>query len=390
MELKTNKYSLFYIFLKNVFYKLIAPYYRVEYRGVDDVKKMEAPYLVLPNHCSFFDPFFINGPLDEKIHYVISDTQLRNPFMKWLLGVTGVIAISKNRSDLKSLKAMTTAIKEQKVVGIFPEGLRTWDGVTLPVIESTAKLIRMLNVPVVVPLIEGGYLMDPRWGKGFRKGKFIITYKILFNGEKTGKKPTKEIYENLVTALDNNDNESENLKGVEFKSRRMAEGIEQILYICPKCHSVSSIRSKKNQFSCSACNLDVEYTTWGILKYPGEISYFTNVYEWNRWQKFYLEELLKEPTEQPLSIDREIILSKPNRKNQFKTVTTGALHLYHDRLEFKSPHPLLIPFKDITGINVQFKERLEFYYNKELYRFHNKKHTFSARKINDVFEMSLK
>lgn len=380
--LKRKKYSLFYILIKFVFRRIINPQYNVIYKGLAEVERLEAPYLVLPNHCSFFDPFFINGPLEEKIHYVISDTQLRNPFMKWILGITGVIAISKNRSDLKSLKVMTTAIKEKKVVGIFPEGLRTWDGVTLPVIESTAKLIRMFNVPVVVPLLEGAYLMDPRWGRGFRKGKVIVTYKILFNGEKTGKKSVDEIYKVLSEALEHNEHKSEALKGVEFKSKRLAEGIEQVLYLCPNCHSISSFTSKRDKFTCEKCSMEVEYTTTGTLSYNGTKTYFNTVHQWNTWQKSEIKNSL----EGLISVDRDIILSRTGKKSRFKILAKGELHLFKDRLEFVGKDTMIIPFSEISGINVQFKERLEFYFNKELYRLHNKKRVFSARKINDVYD----
>jgi len=390
--LKEDRGSLVYRSVRAFMNYFAAKYFRVEYTNLEEVRKLEKPYLVLPNHCGFFDPFFINAPIHEKFRYVVADTQFRTPFMRWLLAQTEAIAITKNTTDLKSLKKMTDASRSGKIVGIFPEGLRNWDGVTLPFIESTAKLVRMLNVPVVVPLIEGGYLMDPRWGKGFRRGRVFVTYKILFNGEKPGRMKTSVIIEAMREALDHNEYTSEKLKGIKFKSRKRAENIEQIAYLCPNCDSISSIRSRGNDFSCKSCGYTVHYTEEGHFKSIKGKDYFENMHLWNKWQREKAVELLQnDHGGEPIFSDHNLIHSVPDEKGQFRVQGRGSLYFYKDKMEYKDNKGKLIVynFDDIAGMTVQLHERLEFYSNKELHRFHDRKQRFSAKKINDFYELRM-
>ncbi|MBB6481875.1 lysophospholipid acyltransferase family protein [Spirochaeta isovalerica] len=389
---KDYRESLLYKFLRSLVKNVVMPYYRVSWVNKEAVDKLEKPYLVLPNHSGFFDPFFLNAPVKEKFHYVVSDTQFRSPLMRFLLGQTGAIPITKNTNDLKSVKKMTDASRAGRVVGIFPEGLRNWDGETLPLIESTAKLVRMLNVPVVVPLLEGAYLMDPRWGTSLRRGKVVITYKILFDGQRPGRMKISEISSALKEALDHNEFTSETLKGVKFKSRKRAENIEQIVYLCPECHSISSFKSKGNDFSCSKCGYSVHYTEEGHFRALKGKDHFDNMAEWNKWQKGEAVKILqKDHGEEPIFSDCNLIHSMPDEKGAFRKKGKGCLYFYKDKIEYRDESGYLFIYKleGISGMNVQLHERLEFYYEKELHRFHSKKRVFSARKVNDFYELSM-
>ena len=371
---------------------IFSKYYRVKYYNKELVDKLKKPYMVLPNHCGFFDPFFINAPVREKWHYIVSDAQFRTPIMRYLLAQTGAIAITKNTMDLKSLKQMTDASRSGKVIGIFPEGRRNWDGATLPLIESTAKLVRMLNVPVVVPLIEGGYLMDPRWATSMRRGKVFITYKLLFDGEKPGRKKTSEIIEAMKEALDYNEFNSEQLKGIKFKSNKRAENIEQAIYICPECDSISSFHSKGNNFTCKSCGYAVHYTEEGLFASLNKKDHFTNMVEWNQWQQKEAFKILeKDHGNEPIFSDDDLMLAQPDYSGAIKICGSGSLYFYKDKMEFKDDNGklLIFNFEGINGINVQIQERLEFYYNKELYRFFNKEKRFSALKVKEFYDLSM-
>ncbi|MBI9099844.1 MAG: 1-acyl-sn-glycerol-3-phosphate acyltransferase [Spirochaetaceae bacterium] len=388
--MKSERDTPVYRMARWFFKKIVVKYFRVEYIGLDSVKRLEKPYIVLPNHCSFFDPFLINAPIDEKFHYVVSDSSFRNPITRWLLAQTGAIAITKNTTDLTSLKKMIEASRSGKVIGVFPEGLQNWDGATLPLIESTAKMVRMLNVPIVVPLIEGAYLMGPRWGTSFRRGRVFITYKILFDGIGPGEKKTSEIIQALKDALDHNEYKCERLKGIRFKGRKRAQNIEQLIYICPQCHSISSFRSKGNDFSCQSCGYSVHYSETGHFIVKSGRAYFDNSVEWNRWQQQEASTIVKkDPGNEPLFSDDNLIYSTPDQKGTFRKRGRGSLYFYRDKLEFKDKNSQLsvYRFDSISGMNVQLHEKLEFYCKKELHRFFTVKKRFSAKKVYDFYKL---
>jgi len=383
--------SSFYKLLRFIVRNIIVKYYRVEFINSELLENMEAPYIVLPNHCSFYDPFLINAPIYEKIHYIVSDAQFRNPIQKRLLALTGAIPIVKNTNDLSSLKKMTEASKEGKIIGIFPEGKRNWVGATLPVIESTAKLVRMLNIPIVVPLIEGGYLMNPRWGKSFRRGRVYITYHLLFNGDKPGRKKVSEIVDELNRMLRHNDFTAPKLQGQRYKSGKRAENIEQVVYLCPECHSISSFRSKGNNFTCTECSYSVHFEETGGFKALSGKDHFQNLYEWDTWQIAEAKKIVIESEEGALLFsDENLLLAQPEESTgKLIRKGTGTLSFYRNRMEFhrENGEKLVFRLDEIKGINIQQHERLEFYQNRELYCFYSKNKTFSAFKVNEFYDL---
>jgi DNA-directed RNA polymerase specialized sigma subunit len=47
---------------------------------------------------------------------------------------------------------------------MFAEGTRTWDGVTCPILPSTAKMVKSAGCGLVTYKLIGGYFTSPRWG----------------------------------------------------------------------------------------------------------------------------------------------------------------------------------------------------------------------------------
>jgi hypothetical protein len=58
------------------------------------------------------------------------------------------------------------ATKKGKSVCIFAEGVRTWDGVTNPILPSTASLIKAAKCGLVTYRVTGGYFVSPNWSEG--------------------------------------------------------------------------------------------------------------------------------------------------------------------------------------------------------------------------------
>ena len=136
----------------------------------NDTLGMEPPYLVLSNHVTNWDPLYINCYVNEPICFVAAAPLFRNPLLKRVLDYTGAISKTKFKNDTSTVRSMLKAKKHRRVIGIFPEGNRTWDGRTEPLVYSTAKLVKLLDIPVVIVTIRGGYLSHPRWADKHRKG----------------------------------------------------------------------------------------------------------------------------------------------------------------------------------------------------------------------------
>ena len=81
---------------------------------------------------------------------------------------------AQGKSDIETIRDISSALKGGGIVGLFPEGTRTWDGKMMDITSATAKLVRLFKVPTVFINIEGGFSKKPRWSHTERKGKVYL------------------------------------------------------------------------------------------------------------------------------------------------------------------------------------------------------------------------
>jgi 1-acyl-sn-glycerol-3-phosphate acyltransferase len=99
-----------------------------------------------------------------------------------------------------------------------------------------------------------------------------------------------EINERISADLWVDTDESQSREHIPYRGRRLAEGLEEALFICPKCGGIGTLRGEGNMFSC-ACGLRAEYGADGFFddKAP-----FCSVALWDDWQLGELRRLAGE------------------------------------------------------------------------------------------------
>jgi 1-acyl-sn-glycerol-3-phosphate acyltransferase len=389
------------------FYHLIKPLLRIwlqrqfNLKAIipEEIHSLKPPFLVLPNHQGFWDPFMAGIYLKQQIFYIASDAIFRSPFFGLLMTLLGVIPKTKAQSDIDALKNIIAIKDRGDVIGIFPEGRRTWDGVTLPLVYSTSKLVRMLKVPVISVVFKGGYFSQPRWGVHVQKGRILMEYKILFSGAEIKTLKVSEIHKRLVDALDFDEFKYQKEVSVEYKGKKSAEYLEQVLFFCPSCKGISTMFSKGNNFCCTDCNYDVVYNSFCNFESSKNNVIFDNIRDWNRWQQDILYNYLNRTifNEKVIMEDSNLVFYTGYRSNKLKHFTNGFLILINNDnnkilniLNSKNEVLISIPLSEIGGLNIQNKERLEFYYNSVLYSIKGKSKRFSAYKWLKSVEYILK
>ena len=91
----------------------------------------KGPFIVLCNHVTDWDPIFVGAAFKEQMYFVTSEHLLRLGFVsKLIMWLQAPIARQKGGSAAGAVKAMLRTMKEGHNIGLFPEGNRTWDGVT--------------------------------------------------------------------------------------------------------------------------------------------------------------------------------------------------------------------------------------------------------------------
>jgi 1-acyl-sn-glycerol-3-phosphate acyltransferase len=281
--------------------------------GLGNVPK-EGPYLLIGNHSHKLDPFFIGALIRRPLFQLSSNEYFRIPFMRRFMWAMGAFPFEKYRLDLKAIKY---AIKLVKInghpLGIYPEGGRNWDGKTLPVLESTASMIRTLNVPVVAVVSKGNYLAWPRWANKRRKSPITIHYGKPVTFDKSSTK--EEIVDWMQRALDHNDN----YMAIEkIEGKNPVEGLTRLLWRCPACRALEGLVERNgNALTCSVCGKEWEVNLHCHMKETGTDAWIPI--------KEYADLMVREEEFVPLSHERDAFLEDDEQVY----LQSGEIALYY-------------------------------------------------------------
>ena len=359
--MKLSKGDVYHFFLKLP----VKLYLKAKFNIQDEknpLKDIDEPYLLLGHHVTAFDPIISNILSKRLIRYIAADANYDSILKKTLLKQLECIPFSKNRADGNSIRKLLKHIKMGHPVGLYPEGGRNWDGSTDMIIPSTAKLIKLLKVPVYAIFYKGGYLSKPRWASHFRKGKIDLEIKKIFSKETIAEKSTKELYELLVDKLNYNEYEWQKNENIPFKGKKLAEDIERLLYICPDCHEINSLESSGDHFHCNSCNEKYTINQFGHIE---GCSKFTETVSWNRWQKGLLPSIIKKGftySNHQLSLEK---IEGNKRSRELVSLTFYPMKIL---LEYENQEKELIAIDEISNLSITFLDVVEFFINGTKYR----------------------
>jgi 1-acyl-sn-glycerol-3-phosphate acyltransferase len=339
-----------------VVFTVLRPFFRLfariayEYRAIPGPKlrKNEAA-LILSNHNGPLDPFFLALSFKRPIAFVASDHIFRLGWISSLIRfLVAPIPIVKSQLDLRSLRQIRSVIEDGGLVGLFPEGNRSFNGRTSFIPPSTGKLAKQLNCTLLLYRFDGGYLTTPRWSRYRRKGTYRGQVVQKIEADNLKARSPESIYRDIQEALTVDAFEAQRDQPVAFHGRRLAETLELVLFICPKCCKLATLYSQDDRFRCT-CGLHVRYLETGFFEpvddwskqQQASGSFLESVAAWDQWQKHVLPTILFEngtldiKGEQPLFTDKCQRLVLTERAHRSHKINQGQLRLYSDRLVFE-------------------------------------------------------
>ena len=348
-------------------------------------------YLIICNHSCSLDPFMLGKSFFRPIYFVASDDLLKNGFISKVMKHTvAPIPIRKGTMDISSIRNCISIAKEGGTIGIFPEGNRTYSGEISYLGINLVKFIRKLDIPLIIYHIDGGYGLDPRWGKKSRRGKGSRGYvQRLLSKEELCSLKDEELLKIINTNLS-----QEISSSLRFKSKEKAEYLERVLFVCPKCHALETLVSEKNAIRCKCCSLEATYEE-DLSFSSNEPSFkFKKVSEWMNYQKEYLKDLAIEENKVLLGDEKVTLISCLEGKEK-EVELVGKLQMNSKSFIIKGEKEIQFFFKDIKQVENQGKHKLLFYIGKDYYefkggeRFSSYKYYLMFNRINNTLENTL-
>lgn len=135
-------------------------------------------FLICPNHQSFLDPFVLcsNYPysLFRNIFHVGASEFFSNKLMQAIAKMLNVVPVNPDTELMRAMKAGAIGLKHGKVLNIYPEGERAFDGELHGFKKGAAILASELDLPIVPVAIDGLYKVWPRNSWRIRPAKVKI------------------------------------------------------------------------------------------------------------------------------------------------------------------------------------------------------------------------
>ncbi|MGD2173760.1 MAG: lysophospholipid acyltransferase family protein [Candidatus Brocadiaceae bacterium] len=140
------------------------PYFAVAHRlrweGQERVP-LEGPAVLAANHQSFLDPVALGLALPRPIVFMGAAIYYRAPVVGPLMRLFRTVPVEEDAPGPSSIERMLGALQKGSLVGIFPEGQRTRDGLLGLPHEGVATLALRSGAPLIPATIAGAYAAWP-------------------------------------------------------------------------------------------------------------------------------------------------------------------------------------------------------------------------------------
>ena len=372
--------------IKTILYPFIKAYVKLKCGVKIERFKGKGQYLIIANHQTAYDQFFVDLLFKNTVYYLSSEDVLSAGLIsKVLRFLFNPIPIKKQTQDASAVMTCMRVAKEGGSIGIFPEGNRTYSGKTEYINPSIAKLAKKLNLPIAFVRIEGGYGIQPRWSDVFRKGKSRAYISRVMQVEEVKSYSVDELYDIIKKELFVDENVLDN----KYYHKKSAEYLERAIYVCPTC-GISKFESKKDVIECKKCSKKVRCLPNKQLEGVNYEFPFKFIGEWYEYQTEFISKTdISVFENSPAHIDEQVSIYDVvfcKKKQLFKKDI--SMFAYADRFEFdKGERKIELPFEKVSAVTVLGRNKLNIYYenNKKAYQIKGTKRFNALKYVHFYF-----
>ena len=251
---------LFYRVMTGLLRGFIIRYFQLQAVNAQIVPEHGAA-IILANHATMFDPIWVYAMLRRPVYFAATEDLFRQRFLGRLIRWFGAFPKRKAASDISALRSIFSIAEKGGLIGVFPEGVRSWDGTVQPIFHGIAKLIRRLEAPVYVCRLDGSYYVYPRWAHRWRRVPVKCTFSRLYAPD-TIPADDETIMRDIAGAISSPDGALP-FDPSRFAYRGLAVDLTHVLYRCPSCGTLEGLKVVRpistNRVECSSC-----FSSWTV------------------------------------------------------------------------------------------------------------------------------
>lgn len=167
---------MFYFTVRRIVGFFMKHIYRLEVHGRENIPKDSERLIICGNHKSNLDPVAISAIFERQIFWMAKKELFENKFLGVFLTKLGAFPIDRQGNDLAAIKKSLKILKNEDVLGIFPEGTRVKEADYTRIKSGIALIAQKTNSRVLPAYIEGDY-------KPFRKTSIYFREPVKINKE---------------------------------------------------------------------------------------------------------------------------------------------------------------------------------------------------------------
>ena len=370
--------------VKNIVKAFLYPYSKLKYGlRIEKMKEgQKRQYLVLYNHQTAFDQFFLGMLFKKHLYYVASEDLFSKGFISRLIKyLVNPIPIKKQSTDVRAIMTCIKVAKEGGSIAIAPEGNRTYSGKTEYMSPSISSLAKKLALPIAFVKIEGGYGTHPRWSDVVRKGRTDVRVSRIMEPEEFSELSAEELFEVIRSELYVNEANAEK----EYFHKKSAEYLERAMYVCPVC-GLSTFESSNDTVTCKKCGLNARYTSRKELISESPEFSFPFVSDWYDYQKKFILGLDLSPYyERAMYVEKAELREVIPYTRKEVIAEEAQVSLFADRIVAEyGREKTEYRFDELSSLAVLGKNKLNIYLGKRIFQLKGDKR-FNALKYVHIF-----
>lgn len=184
---------MFYNTVKIIANFVLRILYRVSVTGVENVPA-SGKFIICANHFSNWDPIFVSIAFPRKISWMGKQELFKNKILGKFLSKLDVFPVDRDGSDISAIKKALRVLKNEEVLGIFPEGTRV-DGFHIDNAKPGVAMLTIKSKSELIPIyINSNY-------KLFNKVEITIGEPIDFYPQEGQSMDYTEISQNILRSI---------------------------------------------------------------------------------------------------------------------------------------------------------------------------------------------
>lgn len=154
-------------FIRLIGVAMIRAIYRVRVRHPERIPKTGG-VLLLPNHVTYADAFFISASCARPVRFVMDDAFMASRAIRMFVGIFDTMTIRRDQ-PLEAIRSMIKALKNGDLVCLFPEGQLTRTGALCELRRGFELTARKAGHPLIPMWCDGS------WGSifSYERSRFV-------------------------------------------------------------------------------------------------------------------------------------------------------------------------------------------------------------------------